>query len=128
MNDVIKTAMDIKECMVEIDRLRGGMEALYNKKAKAESTYIKNLAIATVGLKNGDVKEWQGLEVGKVAATLIPNIAKGMNAQYWYEQEIAISAYKCNIIDLEAVKAKMYGHQNINKHLDTTGEPISPAF
>lgn len=121
-------AHDIQNRIQAIEESRARLKVLAKKKGEALKTQKKNLAIALLRLKNEDVKTWEGQEVGKIPASMMVKVAEGINSQYMLEYDLAESAYKCEITDIDAFKAQLNGFQSINRHLDTTGEPFKPAF
>jgi hypothetical protein len=110
-----------KEIRLKISELRQARAIIFDSaknKARAISNFAKNVAIKELKLKNGLIKEWEGIEVGKVTASSARKIAEGM---CWFElndKEEGEALYKAHLTNIEAIKAELNGLQSINKHLD----------
>ena len=108
--EVLEVAKRIEQIIVEIGKARRLIEEKGQARAKAISNYDKQLRVAIVTLR----------EEGKFPATLIEKIAKGVCAPQIEEREIAESAYKAVISNLQALMAQLNGYQSIYRHLDET--------
>ena len=108
--EVVKVAQAIQGLIIEIGKCRREIEAKGRARAKAISEYDKRLGIAIITLR----------DEGKFPATLIEKIARKICAPEVEQREIAESAYKACISNLEALKAQLNGYQSIFRHLDTT--------
>ena len=110
-----------KEIRAKISELRDARAVIFNSaknKARAISNFARNVAIKELKLKNGLIKEWEGIEVGRVVASSARKIAEGM---CWFEmndKEEGEALYKAHLTNIEAIKAELNGLQSINKHLD----------
>lgn len=109
MEDLAKVKDCIKGLISEIGKCRREIEEKGNSRAKAIRNYDMKFGCAVIALK----------EEGKFPATLIEKIAKKVCADDRYELEIAESAYKACISNLEALKAQLNGYQSIYRHLES---------
>ena len=110
MMEVLEVAKRIEKIISEIGKARREIEGKGIARAKAISNYDMRIGIAVVTLK----------EEGKFPATLIEKIAKKICCKDREDLEIAESAYKAVISNLQALMAQLNGYQSIYRHLDET--------
>jgi hypothetical protein len=97
-----------KEIFDSAQRLKNGSKEIFNlakEKAEKERDYRKALAVEIVKLKSGGM-----------AATLIPDIARGNTAELKFERDLAEAKYVAGRDSLEAIQSQMTGLQSILKH------------
>lgn len=109
----------IEKLIIEIGKCRREIEAKSRAKASAIKNYDKNLAIALATLGHTDNYELSGKTYKQPPVTIREKIAKGICADFLEEREIADSAYKACISNLEALKAQLNGYQSIYRHADS---------
>ena len=108
--EVIKVADKIEAIILEIGYYRRQIEQKGIERAKTISNYDMRIGIAVITLK----------DEGKFPATLIEKIAKKLCCKDREDLEIAESAYKAVICNLQALMAQLNGYQSIYRHLDET--------
>ena len=118
--EVIKVSQTIENLIKEIGKSRREIEAKGKARAKAVMEYDKAMAICMATLRNDKNYMLAGKQYPSPPTTLVEKLAKGICAQHRYDLEIAESAYKACISNLEALKAQLNGYQSIYRHLDTT--------
>ena len=118
--EVIQVSKTIENLIKEIGKCRREIETKGKARAKAIMEYDKAMAICTATLRNDKIYMLAGKEYPQPPTTLVEKLAKGICAQQRYDCEIAESAYKACISNLEALKAQLNGYQSIFRHLDTT--------
>lgn len=116
--------IQVKDCIEslikEIGKTRREIEEKGREKAVAISDYDRQLAVTLATLRNGDNYTLAGKTYPAPPITIMEKLAKGICCTERYNLEIADSAYKACISNLEALKAQLNGYQSIYKHLDST--------
>lgn len=118
MDDILTVADRIEMKIAEMERQRGSLKGLAEQKARAISNFAKRVTKTELKLKNGLITEWEGIRVGKVAASTARKIAEGM---CWFElndKEEQEALYKAKVVTLESIRAELNGLQSISKHLE----------
>ena len=110
----------IKKLIKDIGECRRQIEDKGKAKAQAKRNYNFRMAIATSELKYKETYELAGREYPKPPTTLCDRIAKGICAIDEENLDIAESAYKACISNLEALKSQLNAFQSIYRHLDET--------
>lgn len=100
----------IEKLIQEIGKSRREIEEKGRTRARAISNYDMRLGIAIVTLR----------DESKYPVTLIEKIAKKICCKDREDLEIAESAYKACISNLEALKAQLNGYQSIFRHYPET--------
>lgn len=116
--DVISIAQKIERKIAELEEMREQILPASFDKAKSISEYDKAIAITILKLKNGVIKEWEGVSCAGLAQSLVPAIAKGICFQQCFDKECGENNYKAILSCIESLKAEMNGYQSINRHLD----------
>jgi hypothetical protein len=109
----------IESIIVEIGHYRKKIKETGNARAKALKNYDKQLAITLANLGHNDNYILSGKEYKQPPITLRKTIAKGICADFLEEKEIADSAYKAVIANIEALEAQLNGYQSIYRHADS---------
>ena len=109
----------IESLIVEIGHCRRDIESKGNARANAIKNYDMRLAIALSTLRNSENYELAGKSYKSPPVSIMEKIAKGICADFLEEREIAESAYKAVISNLEALKAQLNGYQSIYRHADS---------
>ncbi|MHC4397936.1 MAG: hypothetical protein ACYS1A_20020 [Planctomycetota bacterium] len=117
--DVIKVKDCIEKLIVEIGKTRREIEDKGRDKAVATSDYDRKLAVTLAELRNGEFYKLAGKQYPVPPVTIMEKIAKGICAPDRYDLEVAESAYKACISNLEALKAQLNGYQSVYKHLES---------
>ena len=121
--EVVQVAKQIEKIIAAMAKPRQQLEERGIKKAQAIADYDKAVAVMQLRLGAGRT---EGLELDgepvpkKLAATLIPGIAKGLCWQERLELELATNAYKSCVTNLSTLQAQLNGYQSIYRHMDTT--------
>ncbi len=115
--EVIRVSDLIQQKISELEQERPKLLDQAQAKAQAISNYDRALAIAILKIKNGTITFLDGEEIGKVAANLIPYIAKGVCYSECFDKEVQENGYRAMLSNMEAVKAEMNGLQSINRNL-----------
>ena len=102
----------------ELSIERGKIYDLATAKAKAISKYDRSLALTMIKLKNGLIKEFEGIVIGILTAGDRKILAEGMVWQECLDKEAADGMYKACLSNIEAIKAELNGLQSMNKHLE----------
>lgn len=118
--EVIQVSQTIEKLIKEIGKTRREIEVKGKARAKAISNYDKRLAISMANLREDENYLLAGKKYSQPPTTLVEKLAKGICEQDRYDLEIAESAYKACISNLDALKAQLNGYQSIYRHLDTT--------
>lgn len=118
--DIIKVKDCIEKLIREIGTTRREIEEKGREKAAAISDYDRQLAVTLATLRNTDNYTLAGKTYPAPPVTISEKIAKGICAKERYDLEVAESAYKACISNLEALKAQLNGYQSIFRHLDET--------
>lgn len=113
--DIQTTADKIEIKISEIETLAERLEQAGLEKANTSVNYDKAIAVITLQLRNGIIKEFEGEQVGNLPATLIPTIAKGICFREAFDKEMGDTGYKSLITRIDAHKAVLNGYQSINK-------------
>jgi len=116
----LKVAWQIEQRIKIIAKLRLLIDELAAAKANTNAHYEKRLAMKLLRLKNEDIDEWEGQKVGKVPASIMEKLAKGMVHEERLEADLAESAYKSNLVKIKCMETEQNGFQSINRHLDST--------
>lgn len=115
MDDILTTAQKIEFKTRQIEELADRLEQAGLEKASTSADYDKAIAVTTLQLRNGGIKEWEGESVGTLPATLIPAIAKGICYKEAFDKEMGETGYKSLTTKIDANKAVLNGLQSINK-------------
>lgn len=118
--DIIKVKDIIEGLIREIGKCRREIEDKGKAKAKAISDYDRKMAVTLAELRNSESYKLGDTTYTTPPVTIMEKIAKGICSLECYEREVAESAYKACISNLEALKAQLNGYQSIYKHLDIT--------
>jgi adenine-specific DNA methylase len=116
--DVYTTREKIEKKISEIEAERGKIVESAIEKAKAISEYDREIAITTLKLRNGVIKEWEGQKTDNLTATLIPKVAQGICWNECLNKEAADGMYRGVISNIEAMKSQLNGLQSINKNFE----------
>lgn len=107
LTQVTKAIMDDRE------RVVNSIKVLWEKaraKAQTEMEYRKALQIEILTLKEN-----------KMAATLIPDIARGECAELKYKRDLAEAEYKVAVASLSALETSISALQTISKYQSEIG-------
>lgn len=115
MDDILTTAQKIEYKTRQIEELADRLEQAGMEKAATSADYDKAISIATLQLRNGVIKEFEGQQVGNLPATLIPIIAKGICYKEAFDKEMGETGYKSLTTKIDAHKAVLNGLQSINR-------------
>jgi hypothetical protein len=118
MEDIISVAAKIESKIKELEQVRDSILDLSQDKADAISNYDKALAKKILELKNGMVKDFEGVPCNNLPAVLIPKVAAGICFNECFLKEAKDGGYKATLTIIEAIKAELNGYQSINRHLD----------
>lgn len=113
-------ARDINALIKLIGQTRREIEDKGKAKAKAISDYDRKLAVTLATLRNSENYELAGKSYPAPPITIMEKIAKGICAEERYAMEVAESAYKACISNLNALLAQVNAKQSIYRHLDET--------
>jgi len=113
--DIMTNADKVEDKIKELTSLTSYLTAAAENKSNAICEYDRQIAITTLKLKNGVIKEWEGQEIDKLPVTLIPIVAKGICFKFSFDREMYDSMYKGIITQIEAVKAQLNGFQSLLK-------------
>jgi hypothetical protein len=116
--ELSKAAENIRLIIAEIGKCRREIEDKGKARASAIKIYDMKLAIALATLRNAETYELQGVKYKSPPVSIAEKIAKGIVAQEREVMELAESAYKACISNLEALKAQLNGYQSIFRHLE----------
>ncbi len=118
--EVMQVAKNIEGLIKEIGKCRREIEDKGKAKAKTISDYDRKMAITLAELRNSESYKLGDTTYIAPPVTIMEKIAKGICSIECYEREVAESAYKACISNLEALKAQLNGYQSIFRHLDET--------
>ena len=108
--DVLQVAKEIEKYCDKIASLLTPINELGIAKANALGDYEQAIQIAELRLKDDGI-----------AVTLIKGQSRGLCRDKRIACDIAESAYKAQIVKIEAAKAILNAKQSIYRHLDNTG-------
>jgi hypothetical protein len=117
MDDILNNANKIERMIGLIEELVSQIPDAAVEKANGIANYDRELAITILKMKNGEIGEFEGIEIKNVPATLIPAIAKGICYKACFDKEAGDAGYKGLISVLEARRAQLNGHQSVFKVL-----------
>jgi len=115
--EVLRISELIQQKISELEQERPKLLDQAQSKAQAISHYDRVLAIAILKIKNGTIKTMDGEEIGKVAANLIPYIAKGLCYNECFSKEVEENGYRAILSNIAAIQAEMNGLQSISRNL-----------
>lgn len=118
--DIIKVKDCIEKLISEIGKCRREIEDRGRDKAVAISDYDRRLAVTLAELRNSETYMLAGKQYAVPPITVMEKIAKGICSTERYDLELAESAYKAGISNLEALRAQLNAFQSIFRHLDET--------
>ncbi|MHB0944618.1 hypothetical protein ACYCSU_24015 [Paenibacillus sp. ALE1] len=104
--DVISVTTEIHEASRRLSKSADALFKLGREKAEAERDYRSRLAQEMLRLK---------VEEG-LAATLIPDIAKGNVAEYLFQRDFTEAQFKAGIEAADAIKVQVSALQTILKY------------
>lgn len=116
-SDPLIVARMIQDKVTLLEKGRAELEKRAKRKAESIANYEKNIAIVTMGLKNGQTFELEGEAIENPPATLIDKIAKGVCYQEKLDAELSDAQYRNAIVGLTTIQAELNGLQSINRHL-----------
>ena len=119
MQDLIAVKNSIEGLIKEIGKTRREIEDKGRDKAVAISDYDRKLAVTLAELRNSETYKLAGKEYPVPPVTIMEKIAKGICSVERYDLELADSAYKACVSNLEALKAQLNGYQSIYRHLES---------
>lgn len=117
--DIVKVKDCIEGLIQEIGKTRREIEEKGREKAAAISDYDRQLAVTLATLRNADNYTLAGKTYPTPPISIMEKLAKGICATERYNLEVAESAYKACISNLEALKSQLNGYQSIYKHLES---------
>lgn len=115
--EALQVAQMIQGKIQELEQERPKLLDQAQAKAQAISNYDRAVAIAVLKIKNGTITHLDGEAIGKVAANLIPYIAKGLCFKECFDKEAEENGYRAILSNIEAIKAEMNGLQSISRNL-----------
>lgn len=115
--DLIKVSDRIEAKIKELDKFKAVIKERTDRKAEANANYDRRLAITMISLRNGLIKEFEGLPTTDIPATLIEKVAKGICFNERLELEKAEAEYKSLITNIDTTCAQLNGWQSINRYL-----------
>lgn len=115
--DLITIAKLIYGRCQELERLKGDLSSLAQKKAETSADYEKTLAMTIVGLKNGKEYELDTVKITEQPTTVLEKVAKGICWKAKLEMDLAESAYKNSLKTIELTESQLNGYQSINRYL-----------
>lgn len=102
--------------LLEKERLRLFKAAQH--KAKTVGDYDKALALTMLKLKNGIIKEFEGISIDNVTATTVEKIARGICWQEALNKEEGEALYKSLLTNIDCIRAELNGLQSVNKFFE----------
>ena len=87
-------------------------------KSEALGNYEKKLAQIMIKLRNGQVVNLAGEEVGYGSATGLEKIAKGVCYKESIALDLAESAYKNAVVGIQTIQAEINAYQSILRYFD----------
>jgi hypothetical protein len=119
--DIISIANKIESKIAESERIRASIRERIEASAKATAQYDKSIALTMIKLSAGQVlqieDEGQVYETGKVIASNLDKIAKGVCYKQLLDKETAEALLKSAIENLRAVQAELNGWQSVFRFL-----------
>jgi hypothetical protein len=115
--EVLQVADLIREKIQELEQERPKLLDQAQAKAQAISNYDRAVAIAVLKIKNGTITQLDGENIGKVAANLIPYIAKGLCFKECFDKEAEENGYRAILSNIQAIQAELNGCQSLNRNL-----------
>jgi hypothetical protein len=116
--DIISIKNEIDSKIKILEQARGLIKQRGIDKANAITDYEKNLAMVTVGLKNGRTYKIGDEEVINPPTTYLKDISKGICWEEKLKMEVAESNYKSLIVNIDCIMAELNALQSLWKHLD----------
>jgi hypothetical protein len=108
--ELLKLTNEIYTLSQRLNKAAGEVYKLGNQKALTERTYRMELMQAIMTLKSE-----------KNAATLIPDLARGMTAESKFQRDLAEVQYKSAIEALDALKAQLTALQTVTRYQTDIG-------
>jgi hypothetical protein len=96
------------------------VKARGTEKAISKANYDKILALTILRLKNGDITDFEGQQIGTLAISVMESIAKGYCWQERLEMEKSEALYKSALTYVDVTTTQLQGYQSVYRHLDAT--------
>lgn len=116
--EIIEVKTCIEKLISEIGKCRREIEDKGRDKAVAISDYDRKLAVTLAELRNSETYKLAGKEYPVPPVTIMEKIAKGICSVERYDLELADSAYKACVTNLNALLAQLNGYQSIYRNLE----------
>lgn len=118
MEDILRTRDKIEHKIAELEIARSYIEQYALEKAEAIANYEKEIALTLVKLNAGTISRWKNEEIGKINATNLLTVAKGICYQFQFEKEEKSAQYSGLVTRIDCIKAELNGYQSINRYLE----------
>lgn len=114
--DFIKIQERIEELISDIGKARKSIRQFAKEKAEKLAEYEKDIAKTILLLQNGQIEHFDKILIGRVTATNVEKIARGICWKQKMEADLADSNYKAAIVAIECLKSELNGYQSIIKY------------
>lgn len=118
MDDVLSVGKMIDSMITDIGTERRRLDDLAKHKARTKANWKKTRTTTMVSLRAGMVYNIDDVEVGCKSETNLKSTAEGVVSELEYDMDVAESAYKNCIVNLDCLKAQLNAKQSIYRHLD----------
>lgn len=118
MEDLIKYKTRIEEVIVELGKCRRKLEAKGKAKAETLSDYDRRIAVAIVSLRDGDDLKLGDRIIKPLPVSVMEKVAKGICRDDRLAMDMAESAYKACITNIQVLMAQLNAYQSIYRHLE----------
>ena len=108
----------INDMISAIGEERRRLDDLAEHKARTKATWKKTRTTTMVSLRGGMTFDIGDVKVGYKSESNLRSDAEGIISELEYDMDVAESAYKNCIVNLDCLRAQLNGKQSINRHLD----------
>jgi hypothetical protein len=115
MLELNKVAELIQKAIAELGTERKKLPELIEHRARTESEYDKQIALAMVKLEGGKPVFLDDVAVTSTTATNLEKKAKAVCSEYRYKMLLAEGKYKACVTNIECLKAQLNGFQSLYK-------------
>ena len=108
-----RIADTITKIIEELGTLRRKIEKLGEEKARTESEYDKQIALAMVKLEAGKPVFLDDVAITSTTATNLDKKAKAVCSEFRYKMLLAESKYKGCLTNIECLKSQLNAYQSL---------------
>ena len=118
MEDLIKYKDRIEGIIAELGKCRREIEGKGKDRAMAIANYDKRMAVTIVCLRDGQLLKIDDREIKQLPVSVMEKVAKGICQEDKYQLEVAESAYKACITNMQVLMAQLNAFQSVLRYLE----------